>query len=60
MMEAQGAIKRRGRSLEGITLDEDVEVAETGEVFTIEQDAQELLTQNEKRKQACERLKSCL
>jgi hypothetical protein len=60
MMEAQGAIKRRGRSLAGISLEEEVEVEETGEVFTIERDAQELLTQNEKRKQACERIKSCL
>jgi hypothetical protein len=60
MMEGQGAIKRRGRSLAGISLEEEVEVEETGEVFTIERDAQELLTQNAKRQQACERIKSCL
>jgi hypothetical protein len=60
IMEAQGAVKRRGRTLEGITFDEDVEVAETGEVYTIERDAQELLTQNQKRTEVCEKLKSCL
>ena len=58
--EAQGAIKRRGRSLEGITFDEEVEVEETGEVFTIERDAQESLDQNEKRQKVCQRIKSCL
>lgn len=58
--EAQGAIKRRGRSLEGITFDEEVEVEETGEVFTIERDAQDSLDQNEKRQKVCQRIKKCL
>jgi hypothetical protein len=60
ILEARGALQRRGRSLAGITLEEDVEVEETGEIFTIEQDAQELLTQNEKRREACERVRKCL
>jgi len=60
ILSARGAIKRRGRSLDGITLDEDVEVEETGEIFTIEQDAQGLLAQNEQRRKVCEKLKKCL
>ena len=58
--EARGAIARRTDRIAGVTFEEDVTVDETGEVFTIEQNAEEVLMQHDKRVENCERLKACI
>ena len=58
--EGQGAVGRGRDRIAGVTFDEDVVVDETGEIFTIEQDAEEILLQVDKRKAAVDRLKNCL
>jgi hypothetical protein len=58
--EAQGALGRRGKPINQIALTEDVMIEETGEVFTIERNAEEILTQHDKRVGVVEKLKNCL
>lgn len=58
--EARGAIARRTDRIAGVTFEEDVTLDETGEIFTIEQNAEEVLTQHDKRVENCERLKACI
>jgi hypothetical protein len=58
--EAKGAIGRRTDRITGVTLEEDVLMEETGEVFTIEENAAEIIMQHDKRIKNCERLKACL
>jgi len=57
--EAQGSYGRRG-NLDQIVFSEDVMVEETGEVFTVEENAAELLNQQDKRIGVVEKLKQCL
>jgi hypothetical protein len=57
--EAQGSYGRRG-NLDQIVFSEDIMVEETGEVFTVEETAAELLNQQDKRIGVVEKLKQCL
>jgi hypothetical protein len=57
--EAQGSYGRRG-NLDQIVFSEDVMIEETGEVFTVEETAAELLNQQDKRIGVVEKLKQCL
>jgi hypothetical protein len=57
--EAQGALGRKS-TLDEIVFSEDVMVEETGEVFTVEENAAELLDRQDKRIGVVEKLKNCL
>jgi hypothetical protein len=61
IQESRGSLKRAGNDrIAGVTFDEDVEIEDTGEIFTIEQDAGEMLAQQAKRIENVNRLKACL
>ena len=60
IQEAHGAAGRGKDRIAGVTFDEDVVIDETGEVFTVEQNAEEILMQINKREEACKRLQNCL
>ena len=58
--EAQGSITRKQSSLAGVTITEEVTLAETGEVFEIEQDADIALTGINDRIEICKKLRACV
>ncbi len=58
--EAHGAVGRGKDRIAGVTLEEEVEIEETGEVFIVEQNAEQLLHQLEQRKDICKKIQSCL
>ena len=58
--EAQGAISRGPSRLEGVTIEEEVVLDETGEVFIVEQDADVALTGISQRIEICKKVRRCL
>jgi hypothetical protein len=58
--EAHGSLARTRDKLGGVTLDEDVTIEDTGEVFTVQESAAEIISQHDKRKNAVQKLKACL
>jgi hypothetical protein len=58
--EARGSLSRKSDRIAGVTFDEDVIIDETGEIYTVEQDAEEVLLQIQKRKDICKKVKNCL
>lgn len=58
--ESHQSLARKRDSIAGINIEEEVVLDQDGEVFVIEQDAQEALLQIDKRKKACATLRNCL
>jgi hypothetical protein len=57
--EAQNAIARRD-SYDSVMLTEDVEVAETGEIYEVETPAKDAVDAVDKRIEMCKKVKNCL
>ena len=58
--EAQGSITRGPSRTAGITLEEEVVLDETGEVFIVEREADQILTGLDQRIMICERIRDCV
>jgi len=59
LAEARGAV-RETRLISDVTLTEQVEVEETGEIFDVETNAEVVLRQHDKRVGVIEKLRACL
>lgn len=57
--EAQGAVRRTDR-IAGVTIEEEVILDDTGEVYIVEQDADVALTGINQRIEICKKLRACL
>lgn len=60
LREAQGAVGRRGNRTTGVTIEEEVMLDDTGEVFIVEQQADDLISGINQRIEICEKLRKCL
>ena len=58
--EAQGAVSRTRDNLAGVMIEEEVMVEGSEEVYIVEQDAQVLITEVDKRIEICGKLRNCL
>jgi len=58
--EAHGAVGRGKDRIAGVTLEEEVEIEESGEIFVVEQNAEQLILQLQQRKDICKKIQSCL